>query len=258
VANGKIECTLHEVTERGGRKFAHIRFAGTVTGNNEDGPNRQQLDGSIYFDLTAQAIVHLSLKGVSWLLDKDNKPLGQIEGRFQLSRNPITEAPALSDDAVRRLALEPTAENTRLLFDEPSLGVRFVYPRRWTVRRADARQIVLDEPTGGGVLITLEPLNLLPTSAQFQGEVSKWLQGQKARVTRANPVRSLAAAAGQVEHFRFEAELDRAPAVLDYYVLRQQAGGATFAARLPAHGVAALQADLEAIAQSLRLVPPKR
>jgi len=258
LGTGQVECVFHEVVERNGRKYAHLRFFGTVTGMNEDGPNRQHLEGFVYFDLQSQYLAYLSLKGISWLTDKNNTPLGRIEGQFVLTRRVESNVAALSDDAIRRLPLEPNAENTRLLFEEPSLGVRFLYPRRWTVRSADARQIVLDEPTGGGVLITLEPANLLPTGAQFQSEVVKWLQGQKAKVHRANPVRQLTGGVGGMEHFQFEVELAGKPAILDYYVLRQQAGGATFASRLPPRDAAALQTELELIAQSLRLVPPPK
>ena len=53
------------------RWLARIQFAGTVAGVNEDGPNRQQLDGYCYFDLESQHVSYVFLKGVHLLLDKE-------------------------------------------------------------------------------------------------------------------------------------------------------------------------------------------
>ena len=51
IDEGKIECRLEEVSAKDGRRQARVTFTGTVRGGNEDGPNRQQLDGWYLFDL---------------------------------------------------------------------------------------------------------------------------------------------------------------------------------------------------------------
>ncbi len=48
---GKVECRFEEVTLVEKRRHARVAFSGTVRGINEDGPNRQQLDGYLLFDL---------------------------------------------------------------------------------------------------------------------------------------------------------------------------------------------------------------
>ncbi len=258
IKDGKVECRLQEVAMQNGRRFALVSFAGTVTGTNEDGPNRQKLDGSFFFDLQSNHLSYLSLKGTSWILDSNGKELGKIEGQFVLTRRVEPQLQGLGDDDLRKLTLEPNADNTMLLFDEPGYGVRFTYPRRWTIQRADARQVVLEEPGGGGLLITLEPLKQTPTAKHFEAEVTGWLKKQPARVIRGDPPRKVQASPEEVERFGMEVELDKQNLWLDYYVVRQAAGGATFAGRYPLNSAAALQPEVEKIARSLRLIPPKK
>ena len=58
----------------------------------------------------------------------------------------------LSDDALKGVALEPNAENTLLLYDNPDFGVRFLYPRRWHVGAVHGSQLALDGADGSGLL----------------------------------------------------------------------------------------------------------
>jgi hypothetical protein len=258
VTDGQLRCRLHGTVTQNGRRYAHVTFTGTVSGVSQDGPNRQELDGLYYFDLDAQTLSYLSVHGTSFILDKDGKTMGRIEGRFVLTRRADPQLREVSDEAIRGLTLEPNEANTELLFHEPALGVQFVYPRRWTVRKADARQLTLDEPGGGGLLITLEPPSQTPSGPQFYAEVGTWLQKRSARVLRTEPPRRVPARPEEIDHFRYEVELDKQHVVLDYYVSRQPEGGAMFAARLPAKEAATLQRDVERIARSLKLIPPKR
>jgi hypothetical protein len=76
-------------------------------------------------------------------------------------------------------------------------------------------------------------------------------------VLRTEPASRVFAGQGDVEHFAFEAELDRQRLVFDYYVSRQTSGGATIAATLPQREAAGLQKDVERIATSVKLTPPR-
>ncbi len=257
LTGGRIACKLQEVAIRDGRRFAKVEFAGSVTGANSDGPNRQQLDGYYFFDLQSNHLSYLYLTGTSWMLDKDGKEVGRVEGRFVLTRRRET-SPDLRPEALRGVALDPTPENTQLLFHEPGMGVRLVYPRRWTVRQADARQITLDEPGGGGLLITLEPLTQTPSVRDFHTEVTSFLAKQSAKIKRSTPPQQLRGSPDALDHFLFEAEVEKQNLVLDYYVAKQASGGATFAGRYSSKDAAELQKDAERIARSLQLVPPKR
>jgi hypothetical protein len=252
--DGKLVCKLQEVVVRNAQRFASISFAGTVTGTNEDGPNRQQIDGSLYFDLQSQHISYLSISGTSWLLDEKGQARGKIDGRYVLTREPRS-SDELGDASLRGVKLDPTPENTLLLFSEPTLGVQFVYPRRWSVQRADARQLVLEAQGGGGLVITLEPLKQVPTGVQFEAEARRSLQQQKGRVVRSVPPARLD---DGIERFAMEAEIDRRYVFLDYYVVRQQAGGATAAGQYPLPEANAMTNEAAALLKSLRLIPPRR
>jgi hypothetical protein len=258
ITEGQIVCKLQEVVSRGSRRYAQVSFKGTVRGINEDGPNRQQLDGFLFFDLQSNHLSYLSMNGKSWLLDKEGKNQGSVEGTYVLTKRIDPAMKELSDESVRNVTVEPTPDKTMLLFHEPALGVRFVYPRRWTVRRADARQIILEEPAGAGLLITLEPAAKTPTAQQFQQEVADWLRKQTAKVLRGDPPRKVQSVPREVERFAFETQMEKETVLLDYYVARQAGGGATFAGRLPAKDGVALQKEVEGIARSLELGLPKK
>jgi hypothetical protein len=254
---GKLECRLQEVVVRGGRRFAQVSFSGTITGVNDDGPNRQQIEGYYFFDLQSNHISYLYVNGTSFLLDKEGKTRGKIEGKYVLTRR-LESSPDLGDEVVRKLGVDPTPENTLLLFDEPQLGVRFTYARRWQVKQADARQIILEGQGGGGLVITLEPLSQLPTGKQFQAEAAETLKKQGARANRSEAPQAIRAAPELIERFLFEVEINKEPAFLDYYVVRQTLAGATVAGNYPAREAAAMQKEAEATVRSLRLIPPKK
>jgi hypothetical protein len=250
IEDGKIDCKLEEVTTRDKRRVAKVSFSGTVSGPNEDGLNRQQLEGHYLFDLESNHLSYLYLKGVHSLLDADGKEVGRIEGRFVLSREADTRCKELGDDALKGAALEPDAENSLLLYDNPDLGVRFLYPRRWKVAWVRGGQAALDGADGSGLLLTVEPAARTPTGEQFLAESRDWLKGRKAKVLRTDEVKQVRASP-PLEHFAVEAELGGQKVVLDYYVAKQGDGGATLAARLLPADIDALQKEVEQIARSL-------
>jgi hypothetical protein len=268
IDEGTVACQLEEVFTQGGRRHARVAFKGTVRGLNEDGPNRQRLDGYYYFDLEGRHVSYLYLNGISALLDKDGKEMGRVEGRFVLTRQ-VARSRDLTDEVLKGVALEPNDGNTLLLYDNADLGVRFLYPRRWHLAAGQGRQVALDDNAGNGLLLTLEPAARLPTGAQFLKESRDFLERQaRARVRRIDGPRQVQAAPRALEHFAVEVEADGKRALMDYYVVRQAAGGATLAARLlpPAPGrglpeLAAVQKDVERIARSVtvtRTIPAER
>jgi hypothetical protein len=255
VTQGTISCRLEQIQQREGQRLAQISFAGTVSGVSEDGASRHELHGLLYFDLAQNKIVYLSLEGKQWLLDSEGQAVGQVQGTLVITRQMVNDIPQLSETALRGLKLVPDEENTRLLFAEKTLGVAFVYPRRWTVRGADPRQIFLDEPNGGTLLLTLDPPTHALTGAQYQQQVEQWLAQQQATVHRRGSVEQLPAPTGSLERFRYEVTLRGERLVLDYYAIRQAQGGATLAGRVP-NQHRHLLADLEVIARSLRRGDP--
>jgi hypothetical protein len=253
VEEGSVSCRLEQVTVIGGRRQARVALSGTVRGVNEDGPNRQQLDGYYFFDLESQHLGYLYLNGISFLLDKEGKTVGRIEGRFVLTRQPAPPVAELSDEALRGRTLDPNGENTLLLFEHPELGVRFLYPRRWRVSGVHPRQVTLDEMSGNGLLVTLEAPARIPTAAQFQAEVRAWLGQQKAKILRADEPRRVFADA---ESFALEAEIGGQRVTMTYWIIRQPGGGATMAARLLPNDLSAVRADVEQLVRSFRVSRP--
>ncbi len=257
VEEGSLECRLDEIAPLAGRRHARVSISGSVRGVNEDGPTRQQIDGYFYFDLESNHLGYLSFKGVHLLLDGAGKESGRIEGRFTLTRQPNLPAnqrpTELSDAALRGIALEPNADNTLLLYDNPELGVRLVYPRRWHIGIVQGRQVVLDEVNGNGLLITLDPLTRIPTGQQYLSESREYLEKQKAKLIRVTPPRKLQAAPQELEHFSVDVEMAGQQAAIQYYVARQANGGATMAARLLPRDAAELQREVERIARSVTI-----
>src|SRR5262249_30314151 len=69
VDEGELTVKFLGVAEVEKRKVAKLEVGGTVRGVNEDGPNRQTLAGTAYFDLDAGMLTYLSIKGTHELLD---------------------------------------------------------------------------------------------------------------------------------------------------------------------------------------------
>lgn len=256
VEEGKLECRLEQVTVLDGRRLARVSLTGMVRGVNEDGPNRQQLDGYYFFDLESQHLGYLSLKGTHFLLDKDGKESGRVEGRFVLTRQAHQRCPDLTEESLRGLVLEPNADNTLLLYDNPDLGVRFLHPRRWRMGGVRGRQLVLDETNGSGLLLTLESPQQVPTGAQFFKESQDWLTQQKAKVLQVGGPWKLQGPPQALEHFRMDVDMGGQRALLESYVVRQTAGGATLAARLLTADQENLRKEVERIARSVVITRP--
>jgi hypothetical protein len=252
IDEGKIECRLEEVAPKDGRRQARVTFAGTVRGSNEDGPNRQQLDGWLLFDMESNHLSYLYLKGVHSLLDQDGKEAGRVEGRYVLSRKADIASQKLGDEALKGVTLEPNAENSLLLYDNPDFGVRFLFPRRWHVAGVHGSQVALDGADGSGLLITLDAPARTPTGEQFLKESRDWLESKKVKVLRVEAARPVTGAAG-LEHFALETQAADQKAVMDYYVVHQANGGATLAARLLSADLETVRKEVEEIARGLTI-----
>jgi hypothetical protein len=244
-----VTCQLDQVITLQGQPHARITLKGWARGINEDGPNRQELDGYFYFDLQSRHLSYLYLNGVSFLLDKDGKPMGRVEGRFVLTRR-ATVASELNEPAL--VGARPGPDNTMVLYEDTA--VRFTYPRNWRPSAVRPGQIALEEVSGNGILLTLEPLSRAPTGAQFQIEVEKWLADQKASVSRRRPLSPFSLAGAGAETFEIETTIDRRPVVLLYYVIRQSLGGITVAARLSPERAQHMADDLSRMVRSLTLL----
>ncbi len=256
VEAGNVRCRFDQETAVANRRLARVSFTGTVRGTGEDGPTSHTLEGYFLFDLQSQHLSYLFLKGVQTLLDKDGKAAGQVSGQFTLTRQAGVRCPEFEPQALKQVTLEPNDDNTLLLYDNPETGLRLLHPRRWRVGAVRDRQLTIEEPKGSGLLLTVEPAGKVPTPAQYLDESKTWLQGQKVPVLGTLPPRELRKAPLGLEHFAMNIQVNGQKYLMDYYIVRQQAGGATVAARLvPADTDA--RRDVARIVHSIRLAPPK-
>jgi hypothetical protein len=253
IDEGGLDCRFDEITTLAGRRLARIRFSGTIKGVNDDGPNKQSLDGYFYFDLGSNHISYLTLDGTSYLLDKDGKTTGQVKGQFVLTRQVNTRSPDLADDVLRRLSLEPDADNTLLLYDNPDLGIRFLYPRRWHVGQIRGRQITLDEPAGNGLMISLETLKDTPAAVEYLAENRTFLVKQKAEILGSDPPRRIVGPPNDLEQFGLDVSMNGEKSRMEYFVGRQSQGGFVVAARLLPRDLANVRGDVERIVKSVQI-----
>lgn len=264
-ADAVMDLADFEVIEEGGltvefvstvsinnRRFAKLVVAGVVKGHTEDGPSRQRLDGIAYFDLDADRMTYLNLKGTHELFAADGKTVsGRIDGTLVMSRGPAGRVTDLSDSALRGRGLTPNAENTLLLYDNPELGVRFHYPRRWRVGTVQGKQLTIEESRGGGILLTVDSPTTLPTADQFLVESRDYLRRQKWTLSGTEPVRRVAERPTRLDRFALDAEVNRERVRMEYAVLTQPEGGVTVAARLPWNERSELVKDVERILSTL-------
>jgi hypothetical protein len=252
IDEGGLTCKLEQLATVAGRKHARIGFTGSVRGIGEDGPTKHALDGYLFFDLEANHVSYVSMTGVQHMLDKDGKTIGKIEGTFVLTRRP-EQLKELSDAALAGVKLEPSEENTQLLYDNPEMGVKFLHPRRWRVAGVRGPQIALDENAGHGLLMTVEPLKQIPTAMQFLQESKGWLEQQKAKILKVEQPKQIQAGPRSVEQFSLEVDISGQKVLMVYLVLRQGKTGATVAARVLPQQQALILQDIERIAKSVQL-----
>ncbi len=255
ITSGGLRCKLESVGTIVGRRQARISFQGDVRGIGEDGPASHQLDGTLYFDLEANTLSYVSLRGTRTLPGPNGQAGGKIEGSFTLTRTPLPSSPALSDAALRGLVLEPNDENTQLLFDSPALGVRFLYPRGWRVAGTNPRTLGLDHRGGSGLMLAMDPGPPQPNAVQqFHQAAQKGLAQQKARISRVGQPQQLQPG---MTTFTIDAEIAQRPVTMQYYVLQQPAGTVTLTATLLPKEMPGVGREVERIAQSVQIGAPK-
>lgn len=252
ITSGELKLTYIGAVTFDGKQRARLNVAGTITGVDDHGPARHTIEGTAYFDLDSSMLSYLSVKGTHELLDGEGKTSGRIDGRFTMTRS-LSQAHDLTDETIAKLELKPTAVNTRLLYENKDLGVRFVHSRRWRVGAVQGRQVTLDGPNGAGILITVESAKTLPTADDFQKETLEFVtkaKGTTSNVSKIERIRNKPL----VDRFGFDADMDRESARLEYAVITGRDGGATVAARLPRRDAEVLSEDVEVVLKEFDLI----
>lgn len=251
VEDGALTVEFVGVAKLEGTNLARLKLSGTLRGVNEDGPNRQTVSGTAYFDLDRGFLTYLSVRGTKELLDGMGRAVGVVEGQFSMTRAPVAQMPAdLSDASLRDLDLKPGTENTLLLYDNPDLGVRFLHPRGWRVGAVQGNQVTLDHARGAGLLVTVDPAEKVPTPEELLKESLGVLEKQKATVTAQGKPERVRKEPVTLDRFSVDATVGKNALRLEYAILKQTDGGATVAATLPADDEA-LRPEVARIVRSL-------
>ncbi len=253
IEEGSLDCLLAGVSRRENHRIARVSFKGSVRGANEDGPTRHDVQGHYEFDVDAGLLTFLTLNGNQTLLDSNGQERGRIEGRYALQREALRDVAGLSDAALAALALEPNDDNTRLLFENREMGLKFLYPRRWRLAAVRAAQIQMDTPGGHGLLITLEPTARVPTGAAYLKESREWVEKQRGTIRDTVQPRVISTVPS-LEFFSLEADLGGQGRRLDYYIARQAGGGVLLAASLRSQDGEAIRLEVKKIAESATLL----
>jgi hypothetical protein len=258
ITEGRLTCTFSGVTNFGGRSLAKVGFKGRVKGVDQDGPAEHELDGHLLFDLASQHLSYVTMSGTQHLLGKDGRSSGgRITGELVITRGAAPVTDRLSDANLKGLTLEPNEQNTQLWFISPEIGVSFLYPRHWHVAgvNSDRRQVGLDEKRGTGILMTVDGAANIPQAAAFQKEISANLGKQNMKLVRIEGARALTAG---VETFLVEGEAAGKRVYLQYFLIRQNAGGAVLTANLQAADLATARQEVERIARSVVVMAPAK
>ncbi|OWK34465.1 hypothetical protein [Fimbriiglobus ruber] len=254
IEEGGLVVEFLSVVTLNNKKYAKLQISGTVKGVTDDGPSRQQLSGTAYFDLEANRLTYLNLKGVHELLGPDGKTTGRVDGTFVMTRGPASRGDGLTPTDLQGIALSPTPENSLLLYDNPDFGVKFLHPRRWRVGTVQGKQLTIEESGGGGILLTAESNSTLPTPEQYLTESRAYLAKQKWTVNGSDQPRRISDTPDRVDRFAIDAEVDKQHVQMEYAVVAQAVGGATIAARLPWAEREELRKDVDRIIKSLQII----
>jgi hypothetical protein len=251
IQSGAVNCNVRDVKSTGDGALIRVGLTGTVTGPSEHGPSRQTVDGHFLYDLDHQLISHIVLSGQSEIFDERGKVVQRLDGRFEMTRKPSIEDPRLSNAALAGVSTKPTAESTMLLFEESGVPVRFTFPRNWELTSVHKNVVQLDEPTGGRLLLTVDPTPP-PNADKLRTDLMAWLNSQKARVTESGSVEPAMKTDDQrMDRFTVRAVVNGKEKEWRYLVIRAGDRSSTVAANLFAERSAALAKDVEAISRSL-------
>jgi len=190
IDSGNLICTLRELKRSGGGTLlAIVGLSGTLVGPTELGYARLTITGRLEFDVDRRFISRLTITARDEILGPNKKQVvAELLGRHEILRQPAIAGPELSDQALENLELKPTRENTSLLLEQETLGLRLLYPRNWQLVSLSGTGLQFHEPTGGNLRIRLDRAAANSLDALFN-RFTKWLDGLKATITeRSQPM----------------------------------------------------------------------
>jgi hypothetical protein len=258
IQSGSLNCVLREVKSKDSGTVARVNLSGTLSGPTDQGPTQMSIEGHLLFDLDTQLITYVLMNGHREITDSASRVVGQLDGRYELTRRPAIDDPRLSDAALNGLVLKPTPETTSLMFESNDLAIRLVYPRNWELSSVKKNIIQLDEPTGGTLRLTVDA-NPAGTADKLRGDLLTWLKGQKATVDEAGAIESVQISeTRKADRFTVRAAFKKSDREWTYLVIRQNDRTATLAANLIGQRAETLRDDLLSVARRLEFLPKSK
>ena len=187
ISSQDVKCRFESRGLINNRSIARVSFQGSVAGMHEDGPNKQLLDGYLFFDMDSRHISFMQMKGTSILLGKNGEEVGRIEGRFTLHRD-LLPATAVSAELVASTV--PVPANTRFLFQNQGVPYSFLYPRAWKITNIQGAQVALEHPQGASLLVAGLDAKVTDVHS-YRKQAKDYFLNLKARVDEESPVQAL-------------------------------------------------------------------
>ena len=237
-----------------GARLAKLTFAGKVEGATDDGPGRQAVSGTAYFDLDKRMLTYFKLSGQNQLFGPGGVVAGELRGTFTLTRTAGSDETGLDALTLDKLDLKPTPENTRLLHTDSD--VTFSYPRNWRIKSGDDGRVVLEEQSGAaGLSLTSFPAGKLPTAAAYLAEVLAAAPKNGWTVVKQSPPAPVAGVGAGLTKFSLDVTVNTTPQRLVYYVRTTPGGsGTTVAVRVKPDSPA--EADAVELVEKRLTSPP--
>jgi len=206
--------------------MAEIEMSGRVEGAVGGVSTQIELKAKYHFDLSAGRLTWFGM------VARENRSVGHVGpglealSRLQMKFTPLEESTVLSDSALSGLTLRPSPELTRLSYESPEGGWRFVHDRKWFITQDEDRLAVL-RLIDRGEFVAQCKIHTLPdaapeeqvTLAEFQDDIRH----------------------GLGEHFKQFVQASQRSNALDYRVYRAVAAGEV--EQLPIHWIYYLVAN---------------
>jgi hypothetical protein len=254
IQSGKLQCVFKEVKPTNDGTVARIAFSGTLIGPTDQGPTRSAIEGFLHFDLDQELITHLVMNGRSEILDSSGRVVGNLEGRYELTRRPTIDDPQLADSALQGVELKPTQQSTALLFDGSTMGIQFLYPRNWELTTVTKNVVEFDEATGGNMRLSIDS-DPPPTADKLRADLMNWLKQQKATIKASDGIETQALTDSMsAERFNVRAEHQQKDKDWTYVIIRDGDRSVSIASNLLQERSEALGGDVLFVARSVKFV----
>jgi len=207
---------------------AQIEMAGYVAGSVNGLSTKMQLKAKYRFDVKAKRITWFAL------LVKENRQPGAIGpgldvvARLQMKIVPGATSAELSETALKRLSLEPTASLERLSYASPEGGWQAAYDRRWVLISEKQELTVLRMADGGDYVAqcnisAMSPGDGTPLAlSDFQDEIRTALGKSFRQFVKAS--QSVTEAEYRMDRVAAQGEVSGVPIQWIYYRIADQRG----------------------------------